>query len=754
MDDVTIADVGFLTDISERVAVESALKLSESEFRVLTESLPQLVWVARPDGWHIHFNKRWTDFTGLTLEESLGYGWKQSIHPDDQVRAATAWRKSMESGEPHDGEYRLSRADGVYRWMLVRALPLRDASGEIVKWFGTGTDIDDLKRVEDELNSQARQQSIAAAFGRVAISERNLDELFRRAANAAAQGLRADFSKIIFKAAGGNLFVKAGVGWHPGWIGRRVITENENSWVGHVLKSNQPVIVDDFASETRFDPSEMLLPHGIVSGISIPIVGGAVEPAGLLSVCAAEKREFSKNDIGFLESLANVLASAVERTRSDERVAYMANHDSLTDLPNRLLSMDVLKVSLAHAVRHGSSLALMFVDLDRFKSINDVFGHEAGDQVLRAISSRLKCSVRPTDIVSRQGGDEFLIVFPDVPSERDIARIAEKIAETVSAPLKLEHTEVVLSASIGIACFPQNGDTAEALVRNADAAMYDAKRAGRNRYQFYSPDMTERAVDRLLLEADMRRAIEQKQFFVVYQPQIDLTSGTITGLEALIRWRHPERGFIPPNQFIPIAEESGLISKIGEWVLKTACAQHAAWVSDGLIDGVIAVNVSPNQFRQPGFVDSVLEAVRFSALPPSFLELEVTEGVVMDNIENVQSKLDRLSLAGIKLAIDDFGTGYSSLSYLKQLPIARLKIDQSFTNGLPDDRESVAIVQAIVNLGQNLGMGVVAEGVETDGQLEKLRSMNCQSGQGYLFAKPLAAIDCAEHLSKRKNRPT
>ncbi len=442
-----------------------------------------------------------------------------------------------------------------------------------------------------------------------------------------------------------------------------------------------------------------------------------------------------------------IIRDITERKAAEAKLVYLAQYDVLTNLPNRMLLSDRLGIALAQTERSGKQLALMYLDIDRFKKINDSLGHEFGDQLLREVALRLKGAVRAADTVSRQGGDEFIVVLSEIDNEQDAARVAEKLIAAIAEPYTIDGTDLVLTASIGIACFPDNGRNAEVLLRNADAALYVAKGKGRNRYQFYSAEMNARSHERLVLESELRRAIERNQLFVVYQPQVELGGDNrIVGVEALVRWRHPTQGVIPPDQFIAIVEESGLIAAIGIWVLETACCQHAAWVAEGLRAGSIAVNVSAYQFSQGNFVDSVATALNRSLLQPGLLELEVTESVVMRGIDEVQQKLDALSDLGVKLAIDDFGTGYSSLSYLKQFPLHRLKIDKSFIRGLPDDRQSAGIAKAIISMGHSLGLNVLAEGIETDAQADYLRLQKCDFGQGYLYARPMPADEYSAYL--------
>ncbi|MBS9405301.1 EAL domain-containing protein [Halomonas sp. TRM85114] len=431
---------------------------------------------------------------------------------------------------------------------------------------------------------------------------------------------------------------------------------------------------------------------------------------------------------------------------ANQRLTYMAQHDILTGLPNRTLFTDRLDVAIVQAKRSGKPLALLFMDLDRFKNVNDVFGHALGDGVLSEVAIRLATCVRASDTVSRQGGDEFTVILTELDHIQDAARVAEKLLAVVASPFIIDGTEVVVGISIGIACFPENGRDATALLSNADAAMYVAKKESRHHYQFYSASMNAWAQGRLTLESDLRHAIKRDELFVMYQPQVDLATGAIVGLEALARWRHPTQGLISPDTFIPLAEECGLIVTIGAWVLETACRHHALWVAENLIVGTVAVNVSAHQFRQPEFVEKVEQVLVHSGLSAAHLELEVSESVVMQDLHEVMDKLEKLHRLGVKLAIDDFGTGYSSLSYLKKFPIHRLKIDQSFTRGLPGDRENSAITQAIISMGRSLELDVLAEGIETREQEAYLRSLACHRGQGYLYARPFPATECADYL--------
>lgn len=424
------------------------------------------------------------------------------------------------------------------------------------------------------------------------------------------------------------------------------------------------------------------------------------------------------------------------------RMSYLAQHDDLTDLPNRILLNDRLTQAMALARRHRRKLAVLFLDGDRFKHINDTLGHAIGDRLLQSVAQRLLACVRSSDTVSRQGGDEFVILLSEVTHARDAAVSADKILQALSTPHRIDQHDVHLTVSIGIVTYPDDGTDAETLLKNADFAMYDAKNNGRNNYQFFKPDMNVRAMERQSLESGLRDAIERQEFVLHYQPRMNLETGAIIGVEALIRWRHPERGLVPPVQFIPIAEENGLIVPIGRWVLREACHQARAWQDAGLRPMRIAVNVSAVELRAKDFVAGVRDTLTESGLDPRYLELELTETFLMQDSKDSKSTaavLQALKGMGVQLALDDFGTGYSSLSYLKRFPIDTLKIDQSFVRDLTTDADDASIVTAVISMGKSLHMGVVAEGVETREQLAFLQEQSCPEGQGYYFSRPVAA---------------
>lgn len=438
-----------------------------------------------------------------------------------------------------------------------------------------------------------------------------------------------------------------------------------------------------------------------------------------------------------------------EHKRAEERVRHLAHHDSLTGLPNRFALLVHLNQALPEARRRGWNVAAMFIDLDRFKYINDTLGHSVGDELLREVAIRLNNTVRASDTVARLGGDEFVVLLPDIGSAADAATIAGKIINSFAAPIQVGSHELHTSPSIGIALFPSDGVDGDTILRHADTAMYHAKAAGRNNYQFYSEEMNKAASERLHIESKLRQAIARNEFALCFQPQVSARTGRPTGVEALIRWHHPTEGVISPVRFIPIAEETGLIVAIGEWVLREACMEMQRWQQAGLPPLRVAVNVSARQLRRRDFIEMVAGALAQSGLDPDLLELEITESAVMENPEEAIQILQALQRMGPTLAIDDFGTGYSSLAYLKLFPIDYLKIDRSFVADIEHDLNDRAIAFGTIALAHSLGLNVIAEGVETEDQLELLRTNGCDEIQGYLMSPPLPPAAAFAFLHQR-----
>ncbi len=452
---------------------------------------------------------------------------------------------------------------------------------------------------------------------------------------------------------------------------------------------------------------------------------------------------------GKVTHLLGITLDITERKVNEERIQYLANFDALTGLPNRVQLDDHLKYALSLAKRNNGQLALMFVDLDRFKDVNDTLGHSIGDAYLVEMASRLQQVLREEDTAARLGGDEFILMLPDSDTQ-GAAQVAQKVLDVVANPCRIEQYDLSMTASIGIAMFPDDGEDLETLSRSADTAMYRAKQEGRDRYRFFTPAMQARAARNMHLVIALRQALEHDQFHLHYQPQISINDGRIIGIEALLRWHHPELGDVSPAEFIPVAEDSGLILPIGEWVLRTAVRQLKNWMDSGCAPMVVAVNLSATQFRHPGFSERVMRILKEEQIQARHLELELTEGVAMYDPDTAVSIMNTLHDMGIRMSIDDFGTGYSSLNYLKKFKVYKLKIDQSFVRDISTDQEDRAIVAAIVSMAKDLGLQTIAEGVETVEQLEYLRAQGCDEAQGYYFNKPLPAEEIEALLFSNK----
>ena len=426
-----------------------------------------------------------------------------------------------------------------------------------------------------------------------------------------------------------------------------------------------------------------------------------------------------------------------ERAAQEERIRHQAYHDSLTGLPNRASFAEHLDEAMRRAKRAGWPLALLFLDLDNFKRVNDSLGHDAGDRLLRVAAERIRRAVREADMLFRMGGDEFTVLLEDVRGPEEAAMVSSRVLEAMAEPLQLQHHEISVTASIGIALYPRDDVVAERLLKSADTAMYRAKELGRNRYAFFAPEMNERVESQMLIEAALRRALKNQEFVLHFQPRVSAASGRATGAEALLRWRHPEWGLVEPGRFIPLLEETGMVVPVGAWVLSEACRHAKAWQDAGLPPLRVSVNLSSRQFRSETLFDSVTEALRASRLQPELLELELTESLLVENVEHAMGVMGKLKAIGTAISIDDFGTGYSSLGYLKRFPIDSLKIDKSFVRDIATSPKDAAIVKAISALARSLGIGLIAEGVEEVWQAEYLRAQQCTEMQGFLFSHPL-----------------
>ncbi len=486
---------------------------------------------------------------------------------------------------------------------------------------------------------------------------------------------------------------------------------------------------------------------GLHGAIAFPLLLGN-EILGVMEFFHREVRSPDEAMLAFARSIGSQIGQYIVRQKAEDAVKFIATHDALTGLPNRVLFNERLEHAVAQARRYDRRLAVMFLDLDRFKNINDTLGHDAGDQLLIEVAQRLTGGLRAGDTVCRLGGDEFVILADEISTPVSVGSLAQKLIAALSKGYALSGREFHVTASIGISAFPDDGQDASMLMKNADIAMYRAKDQGRNAFQFYSAQMNTHSEERLSLESSLRYALERDELVLHYQPQIDVKSGIISGMEALVRWQHPEFGLMPPGKFIQIAEDTGLIVPIGEWVLHTACATQKKWMAQGLPSISMAVNLSPRQFTNEKLLEDTMQALKQSNVDLGLVELEITEGTVMHDPDRAIIIMRQLKDMGIRIAIDDFGTGYSALAYLKRFPIDSLKIDRAFIMDIPQQSSDMAIVTALIAMAHSLKMKVIAEGVETKAQYDFLRERLCDEAQGYYFNKPMPENEAAALLGK------
>ncbi|MBV1702962.1 MAG: EAL domain-containing protein [Hyphomicrobiales bacterium] len=503
----------------------------------------------------------------------------------------------------------------------------------------------------------------------------------------------------------------------------------------------EAVIVTDINCDPLWDDyRDIANKFGLRSSWSTPVLSQKGDVLGTFAMYSDHVNSPNETQIRLIDMATRIASIAIERRKTEAQVQFMATHDTLTGLPNRALMSDRLAQAITFARRQNRWVSVLFIDLDNFKNINDSLGHRAGDSLLKAVAARMVNCVRKTDTVARLGGDEFVVILFDQPKSIDVVNnIVQNLRAAIARPVQVDGHTVSVTSSIGLSTFPEDGTEVSALLANADIAMYRAKQLGRDNFQFYTPGLNQNAHKKFEMQGELRNALAQNELLLHYQPQVDLRTGRIFAVEALIRWNHPTLGMIPPAQFIPLAEETGLIVTIGEWVLRTACRQNKAWQEAGLPHMNMCVNVSARQFQDNKWIDRVKAALRDTALEAKYLELEITESMIMQNLDSAVHMMKELQALGVQIAIDDFGTGYSSLSALKKFPVARLKIDKSFMEDIPRNDDDKAVTSAVISLGQRLNMRVIAEGVETEAQIAFLRANNCDEMQGYHFSKPITA---------------
>ena len=711
------------------------------DFQRLVEQLPVIVYSAE-----LGERGRWR-YVSPQVEEILGYRpeefvrdpglWASLLHPDDRQRAlALETEDHLGNRDTTPVEYRMFRRDGEVVWMHDEAVLEPDEDGVPI-WHGVLYDVSERKETELELQRALSQQAVVARLGERAMQDSEPEDLMEVATELIAKvdGVQ---SACIWELGrdGRRLNLRAGL---DGAVrgGDRRVSASRDSHAGAALDSGTHAIVSDWQSETRHTMPPVLRTFGAASSLAV-VIDGKNRPFGVLDVHATEPHRFTAKDVPFVQAAANVLADAIERHAADQALRYRVLHDSLTGLPNRLSFVDALGDALSKASISGSPVGILFLDLDHFKLINDSLGHHAGDALLRAVAPRLRAHLRPGDVVARFGGDEFGILIDRLADEGEALAIADRVAVAFTQPFSIDGVDHFVSASIGVAvagASEERNVNAELLIRDADAAMYRAKEGGRARCVLFDAEMRAGAMRRLEVERELREALDRDELALYYQPVVNLRSGEITGLEALVRWRHPERGTLDPADFVSIAEDSGLIEPIGRWVQERACRQALAWhqLRPDSRPFDVAVNLSARQVSHRDLPATVEEIIARTGLDPVHLRLEITESVLLEESATAISSLHALNELGVRLVLDDFGTGYSSLAYLNRFPFHALKIDRSFVDALGIEQEPTAIVEAIIGMARALSLEVIAEGVESEVQLSELRRLGCDYAQGHLF---------------------
>jgi len=692
--------IGLAIDISERMRAELALKQSESNYRALTENANVGILV-NYQGRHVFANPQLLEMLGYTADELHQTSIEDLVHPDEIVEVRRKFQDRL-AGRPVPSSYEtvLLAKDGT-------SVPV-EITATLTTWLGEPAGLVFLHDIRERIRSETEMRKLSSAIAQTAdavmITDRQGNIEYVNPAFETMTG----YSRADVLGARSNILKS----------GRQGETFYQRMW--STILAGEPF--SDVLVNRRKDGSLYYEEKTIT-----PL----------------------KDAYGTITHFVSTGRDITERMQTQEQLQYLAQHDALTELPNRVLLLDRLKQGLARARWHRRLVAVLFVDLDRFKTINDTLGHEVGDRLLQQLAERFRRSVREGDTVARFGGDEFVILLDDVANESDIAAIAKKVLETLAPPFEIDDQRLYITASIGISLYPNDGEDSGTLLKHADIAMYRAKELGKNTYQFFAADMSARAFERLSLETRLRHALDRGEFMLVYQPQVDVVSGRVVGVEALLRWQHPDFGLVLPGDFIASLEETGLIVPVGNWVMSTACMQLHDWRAAGHTDLQMAVNLSPRQLQSDGFTAWIKHALSAHDIPPGQLELEITENVLLRQAGLAHDALEGLRMLGVRLAIDDFGTGYSSLAYLQRFSIDTLKIDRSFVHDIPDDPDDSAITTAIAALARSLQLEMVAEGVETEAQREFLQSLGCTTMQGHLFSRPLPAEEVSQLLKKK-----
>lgn len=742
---------GGWTTTHEDITQFSAARAAANErlsLQALIDRLPDNLWVKDAQSRFVISNRATAEQLGLSGPADLIGKTDLEIHPPELARRFIEDEQCViRSGEPMiDREEYVFDASGGKTWVLTTKVPLRDENNEIFGVAGISRDITERKRADALRDGQAhilQKIALSAPLGEVLEQLVHLIEAQLKGITGSILLLEVDGIRLRHGAAP-NLPKAYNEAIDGVRIGPKVGS------CGTAAYRQEAVVVSDIMNDPLWeDYQDLAVAHRLRSCWSTPILSHQGAVLGTFAMYSSTVRTPTYAESQLIEVATRIAGIAIERQLAEERISFMASHDALTGLPNRTLLNDRVTQAVLYGTRYDRWVAVVFVDLDNFKIINDSLGHSAGDEVLKTVASRMVDCVRTTDTIVRLGGDEFVIVLFDQPKDADaISASVQKIQAAVAQPVRRDGHEFRVTGSFGVAIYPTDGANSEALIANADAAMYRAKDIGRDGFQFYTPEMNIEVHETFRLSSELREAVARSEFVLLYQPQIDLRTGGIFAVEALLRWNHPVQGMISPLKFIPLAEETGLIVPIGDWVLHEACRQNKAWQDSGLPPVTVCVNVSARQFKEKNLVSRVISALSASGLEGRYLELELTESLVMKDVEQAIVTMKELRSLGVQLSIDDFGTGYSSLSALKNFPVARLKIDKSFITDLTTNENDKAVAGAVISLGQKLNLRVIAEGVETDEQIQFLRENNCDEMQGYHFSRPIPAQSIEAMLLK------
>jgi diguanylate cyclase (GGDEF)-like protein/PAS domain S-box-containing protein len=717
---------------------DARLEQAERRYRLLAETATELVSLHDLEGRWLYVSPSAATVLGRDPDSLVGRPSTELVHPDDVDELQRTVAGLIAAGDSALVTHRTLRGDGTYVWLESSIRVIRTPAGRARELRVSSRDITARKeherRAEEataELRQRLAQTAAIVRLGDLALENPDLGALLDAAAQAVADTLDVTFTSVLeLRGPSEPLIARAGIGWSRGLAGALIDPPTGDAGAALDLLADGAVVAGDERFRTRaYDE------HDVVSAAHV-LIGDRDNPWGVLSAASTDPRDFDASDRDFLQAVAHVIGDAVERRRAEEAARHEALHDPLTGLPNRALLVDRLTHTLRR--RPNARAAVLVLDIDDFKVVNDSLGHEVGDQLLTEVGPRLAAALRPGDTIARFSGDTFAVVCEDITDETHARRLAERLTTAFARPFELAGERVFVSASVG-AVVSTGRERAEDLVRDADAAMHRAKEAGSGRYELFDPRLRQRAIARLRTESDLRRALDRGELRVHYQPFWSLPDRRLAGVEALVRWQHPQRGLVLPGEFVPVAEAGGLIVPIGTWVLREACRQLAAWRREhpGASELRLRVNLSARQVTEPGLVELVAAALDEHDIEPSAVGLEITEGLLLQDSDAVADTLRALKTLGVGLVLDDFGTGYSSLSYLKRFPIDQLKIDRSFVIGLDERDENLALVAAIVGMAAALGLTVVPEGVETEGQLAVLQELGCHYAQGFLLAEPM-----------------